>query len=199
LQSSIGTVVPAVQPAQNGIAPSLIAGLFTNLPSLIVSNGPGADAPQAYVQVLPAQEVIVEVQPQVEVEGSAVVLASQEEIASVKQLSRYLRVANSSKNAVTVSVLYETATSEGMQWYPAQGDQEEWKPLEVSLEPGEVVDLKDGNWKLNASRVRIWATGESRAWERFKQEDLWLVPEVDDAGNHSYRAPEPDVFVYSIR
>ena len=54
----------------------------------------------------------------------------------------------------------------------------------AALDRGEVrvAEPDDGDWRVNASRVRLWAEGEDETkakWMRFKDKSLWLVPEAD--------------------
>lgn len=107
---------------------------------------------------------------------------------------RFLRVANDTKERLTVFVQYETWHMDGSwHWHPnaPAGDE----ALVYTLEPGEEADLQDDDWALLARRVRIWAEGEKGAeFSDFKDEDLWLVEEVD--GERSYDAPEVETFTF---
>jgi hypothetical protein len=118
---------------------------------------------------------------------------------AVWQKTRALRVGNGSKQKLRVHVRYETLDDQNeMQWYPdaAEGS----KTLEYDLKPGEVADLKDGDWQINATRVRIWAEGpEGKKWVRFKDKELKLVPEKDKDGNHGYPSSRLQTFVVSFR
>ena len=68
------------------------------------------------------------------------------------------------------------------------------KAMSFELNPGETADLQEGDWRVNARKVR---TGESDkgAWDRFREADLWLVPEQD----HVYEAPEVQTFLFTVR
>jgi hypothetical protein len=113
----------------------------------------------------------------------------------VKQDTRFLRIYNATDGKLKVWVQYETKTDAGdWVWSPAApGDPSQALSLEVN--PGETVDLQDGDWRLNARRVRIWARSDTGEWNRFRETDLWLVPEED----HLYDAPEVQTFLFTVR
>lgn len=136
-----------------------------------------------------------------EVDSEFIPLEGLDEEAGVKQYTRFLRLANGTDSSAKVHVLYETPVLEGdFQWIPnAPADEQDVQPLVVDLEPGEVADFQDGDWKVHASRVRIWVTTENGEWSRFRDTDLWLVPEVDPEGEHTYQALAPDTFVFTVR
>jgi hypothetical protein len=71
--------------------------------------------------------------------------------------------------------------------------------MTLELEPGEVADVADGDWRLHADRIRIWAeTDDGQKWLTFKNKTLRLVPETDAEGNHVYLAPACDTFVFTV-
>jgi hypothetical protein len=67
------------------------------------------------------------------------------------------------------------------------------------LEPGETIDAYYGDWRINASRVRIWAKFQTTEWLAFQNADLWLVPEQMDDGQHAYEGADLQVFNYTVR
>jgi hypothetical protein len=112
--------------------------------------------------------------------------------------TRYLRVGNDTNEPVDVFVQYLTSTEQGDQWFPADPTTSQ-EAITVSLAPGETADLKEGDWRVNASTVRIWAKSPTREWNQFKQQDLPLVPETDDTGAHAYHANDLQVFNWTVR
>jgi hypothetical protein len=71
--------------------------------------------------------------------------------------------------------------------------------MAFELAPGETADLQDGDWRLNARKVRIWAQSQSgKQWLKFKDADLDLVPEADDSGQHSYLADQLQIYNFSV-
>jgi len=118
--------------------------------------------------------------------------------ASIKQSTRFVRFTNASDKKATFFIQYETIDTEGRAiWMPPLEDGVRYAAA-VEVAAGQSVDVKEGDWRVNASRARIWATGEDREWSRYRKIDLWLVPEVDEDGNHSYRAPDPEIYSYTI-
>jgi hypothetical protein len=130
------------------------------------------------------------------VDGAEVV--DGEAVSDVWQTARYLRLGNDTKEKVRIWVQYYTEGQGGAwDWSPAAPGKND--ALVIDLDPGEVTDLKDGDWRVNGQRVRIWAQSESKEWATFKNKDLWLVPEVDSEGNPGYVAAEIQTFNFTIR
>ena len=65
--------------------------------------------------------------------------------------------------------------------------------------PAAAANLKDGDWQINASRVRIWAEGSGQQWQQFRERDLEVVPERDAKGNRGYAAAEVQTFNVAFR
>ena len=83
-------------------------------------------------------------------------------------------------------------------WSPgAPGETAE--AAEYELRPGEVALLKDGDWQVNATRVRVWAVAGDQRWEQFKDKDLVLVPETDKDGARGYASPDVQTLNVSFR
>jgi hypothetical protein len=113
--------------------------------------------------------------------------------------TRYLRVGNDTNEAVDIFVQYKTTTEQGDQWFPADPANSD-EAIGVSLAPGESADIKEGDWRVNASAVRIWAKSPTREWNMFKTQDLPLVPEVDESGtDHAYLSNDLQVFNWTVR
>jgi hypothetical protein len=118
------------------------------------------------------------------------------EAESTWQTARYLRLANGTQERVTVRLLYRSATARGWVWVPVR-PREGGKPLAYDLEPGKVLDVEHDGLVLT-SKIRLWAQSAERQWQRFRDQDLWLV-EADADGNRGYYAPQPETKVFAIR
>ncbi len=122
---------------------------------------------------------------------------------AVPQHTRYLRVANAGKEKATLYVSYYTEDSNHQwKWFPAAPDAN--KPgdeaLAVELAPGEPADLTDNGWQINASKIRIWGkSADGREWNKFKDQDLLLVPETDANGDNLYAASEKQTFSFTVK
>jgi hypothetical protein len=115
-------------------------------------------------------------------------------IDSVWQNTRTIKVSNATDDKITVYLRYEALDEDG-QWQSYPDETEGTKALVYELEPGEVSVLKDGDWVIKARRVHIWASGGSKKWLRYKNQELPLVPEPDDG----YAAPRVQTFNISFR
>lgn len=119
-----------------------------------------------------------------------------EEAKDVAQTRRFLKVKNDTEKKVRVYVQYRAKTEEGVWvWVPADPEDSQ-KALTFDVEAGKELVLEVGGKKLAASRVRLWAEAPGRTWDEYKKQDLWLVPEVDDEGEHVYFAPQVGTFTY---
>jgi hypothetical protein len=118
-----------------------------------------------------------------------------------RQTTRYLRVVNTSGEKVTVFLRYYTQDqSQAWNWFPGAPGDESAEPLAFEFEPGEAADLTDNEWRVNASRVRLWGQAASgKQWPKFKDQDFLLVPEVDEDGRHSYPADGIGVCSFTIK
>jgi hypothetical protein len=137
-------------------------------------------------------------QPVIPVPGVSPQQLETEAGESVVQTRRYLRVKNDTQERLTVYVQYRTLTTKDRwAWFPVDPEQSEKAAVYV-FEPGEEADLSHEDWRVNASRVRIWAvTEEGTAWLENKEEDLWLVPEIDEA-RHQYLAPTMETYTVTF-
>ena len=121
-----------------------------------------------------------------------------EPVTDVWQTVRFLRLGNESTEKVHIWVQYYTEAEEGkFGWSPEEPPKE--GSLEFDIDPGEIVDLQDGDWRVNGQKARIWAKSGDRDYVRYKDNDLMLVWEQDTEGNFGYMAPEIQVFNFSIR
>lgn len=63
------------------------------------------------------------------------------------------------------------------------------KPRQLQMQPGELVVLFQGERRLQANKLRIWAQdADGRKWDAFKDKDCWLVPD-DPKNGRAYRSP----------
>jgi hypothetical protein len=115
--------------------------------------------------------------------------------------TRFLVVENFTKYPLTVWIHYRTPNAEkktdGNQmsiwtWLPTRPVRED-EALKLTVKPGKVVQVKDGEVPVDANRVRIWARSPGGILlEKDKQKDYWLVPEprheyfADDREEHTY-------------
>jgi hypothetical protein len=113
---------------------------------------------------------------------------------------RFLRVANASDEEITVFVRYYMQDQDGdWNWYPA-APQEDVEPLTVTLEPGQASDITDSGWRVNASKVRVWATSASgKQWRKFRDANLTLVGTDDNSGERTYVAKETQMYSHTFR
>jgi hypothetical protein len=117
----------------------------------------------------------------------------------VIQVVRYLYLKNQTGGKLTVYLQYRTQTDQGAwQWFPADPAQST-EILTYELEPDQETYLQDNEWTINASWIRIWAVSETgEHWSEYKDKDLWLVPEVDQAGHHYYLAPAIETYSHTF-
>jgi hypothetical protein len=107
------------------------------------------------------------------------------------QTTRYVTLANALKQKVKVRMTYETL---GEDDEPVEGT------CEFELDPGEVCDLEQEGWQVNASRIKFTATAaDGTVLKRFQDEWLNLVPETDDDGVQGYASPDKQRSCISIR
>jgi hypothetical protein len=111
------------------------------------------------------------------------------------QIMRYLRVINRTKDPVTVHLQYRTKDQDTWVWLPSESEE----PIQFELPPGQSLDLSDQDWKIMASRVTFWAESPNQTWEDFKDNELWVVPEVDDDGKHRYQSDLVQTYKIEIR
>jgi hypothetical protein len=118
---------------------------------------------------------------------------------AVSQSQRLLKIRNDSGSKLTVYVQYRTYADDGTwAWYPNDPSQSD-RAQACEIEPGAETYLSNAGTTICASRVRLWAVSNSGSqWLDAKDSDLWLVPEIDDAGYHAYLAPEMGTFLYTF-
>lgn len=121
-------------------------------------------------------------------------------VTSVPHHTRYLRVANITGGKLKVYLQYYTEDENGdWDWSPATPEKDA-DAFAVDLDPQEATDIMDGDWRVNASKVRIWAkSDDGKEWNKFKTVDLDLVPEKDAAGTPTYLADNEETFCFTIK
>lgn len=131
--------------------------------------------------------------------ASAEATENEETEESTTQFLRQLRVSNNSGEKVTVHLQYCTLNDDESEiWLPAD-PKESTKDLSFTLEPGQTTVVKDEDTNIAANRVRFWVQGKSGTWKEFRNQDLWLVPEKDADGDHSYEADDMETYTVSIK
>jgi hypothetical protein len=120
---------------------------------------------------------------------------------AVPQNGRYLNLFNVTSAKVTVYVQYHAVDQNNQwNWYPADPAASD-QALAFELEPGQAAEARDGDWRVCADRVRVWAVSADgqQSWIRYQTRDLMLVPEVDDQGNPGYAAPTAETVNFGIK
>jgi hypothetical protein len=111
---------------------------------------------------------------------------------AVPQEERSLQIRNDTGKPVTIWVQYYTKTDQGKWvWFPADPALSS-KGIAYELDAGETLGHQGG--KMTASRIRFWVKSEAGEWAEYKNQDAWLVPEMDKEGKHIYLAKEMEVF-----
>jgi hypothetical protein len=105
-----------------------------------------------------------------------------------RQTRRYFKIRNGTNEELTVSLQYYTQDERGgWAWYPADPSRSQ-EAISFKIGPGVETFLAHNNWRINASRARIWAvTPSNYTWPA---KDFWLVPEVGEDGAHYYYSTE---------
>jgi hypothetical protein len=120
--------------------------------------------------------------------------------AGIVQDRRYLKIKNATPEPLRVFVQYQTRLADDKwAWYP-EPPKESSKATSFLIEPGKVTYLEIDKWRLNASRIRVWAksTTSGTEWMEYKNQDLWLVPEVDEEKHHRYYAAEMESYPFDF-
>jgi hypothetical protein len=110
------------------------------------------------------------------------------------QDERFIQVQNDTGKPVSLWIQVRTRTNDGTwAWLPVD-PRKESKGFAYDLEAGEKTYLAYQDGKLKGSRIRFWVKSEAGEWNAYRDRDLWLVPEVDAAGNHVYQADQIETF-----
>jgi hypothetical protein len=108
---------------------------------------------------------------------------------------RYLKVKNDSGVPMKVFVQFRGMEDKKWAWMPADPEKSK-DALIFDLKAGEEMFLKHKDTKVAASRVRIWGEADEQTWFDFRDQDLWVVPEMDQRGEHRYLATEMRTFTF---
>jgi hypothetical protein len=107
---------------------------------------------------------------------------------------RYLQIINDTGKPIQFWVQYRTKDENGAWvWIPVSPKQES-RGVEFNIDAGATTYLQHLGKQLSASRIRCWFRSADGVQEEFRHKDLWLVPEVDNAGHHVYVAAEMETF-----
>ncbi|HYV39712.1 MAG TPA: hypothetical protein VE988_28745 [Gemmataceae bacterium] len=107
--------------------------------------------------------------------------------------SRFVKVRNASDEKLTVSIQYRTL-NEANEWVWLPGEPGTAESISVDIDPGQEALMADASGKpITASRVRLWAVGQTLQFSANRDADLVTVPEMDGQDN-GYKALEMDTF-----
>lgn len=105
---------------------------------------------------------------------------------------RYLKIVNERPEKIRVWIQYETLTKSGnWDWYP---DNPGGKSTYWDIEPGKSTYLLDGDFKVRARRVRLWAQefNTEKQSLTYRDADLWICPQ------QGYLAKDDTTFTYTF-
>ena len=109
------------------------------------------------------------------------------------QDQRYLKVSNNMGSPLTLSLQLYTKNDQGA-WTWVGGQR-----MSYRLAAGQTTYLGMQGQKLAGSKIRFVARWQGGEFTQYRDRDLWLVPEVDGAGNHVYSAAEMDTYPLDLR
>jgi len=178
---------------------------------VVVAGLPGFSVSAYSAPILPAtfiwserDSVIVSPSPEIVWSAPAgVVVADDESDSAPAQLrtfaERFLEVANETNETVTVYVQYRSAKNGSFSWAPADPRSSK-QAVSFQLAPGQRTQIRHDDALVRASKVRIWAEGANGGrWNEHQSQDLWLVSETNDQGQHLYQAVDMETTTYAIR
>ena len=125
-----------------------------------------------------------------------VVSSSTGDSESAFQVERFLRIKNDSGEKLTVFLQVRTRNDRGEWVWSPEAPGSKAKVMTFDLEAGKTLDLTD---KVSASRVRLWARSESSSFMDYANQDLWLVPETTNSGEHRYQAGQMQTFTFTMK
>lgn len=164
--------------------------------------------PQPYYPPTPAPVVVnpVVVNPVVVTQPSQNVTPVQATIVSSSpsgdsesggfQVERFLKIRNDSGEKLTIFLQVRTRNDRGQFiWSPSQPGSQA-KAMSFEVDAGQVLDLTG---RVSASRVRLWAKSESSSFMDYANQDLWLVPETENNGEHRYRSSQMQTYTFTMK
>jgi hypothetical protein len=102
-----------------------------------------------------------------------------------------VRLSNGYKTKAIFTVVYETVDD---------ADQVVESAVQIEVGPGEVVDLFEGKWRVNAQRIRFTAEADDgKQWRRFEKRWMPLVTKSDAKGVLGYASPTIETSVVAIK
>ncbi|MBI3408783.1 MAG: hypothetical protein HY040_10540 [Planctomycetes bacterium] len=110
---------------------------------------------------------------------------------------KYLTIRNSTAQKVRFFVLIYTEDEGSWVWVPGTPGKTK-KALSVDLEPGKSMKLQMDNEPVAAQKIRIWAKGADKAWNQYRNTDLYLV-ELDATGERRYQAADVATYVFDLK
>jgi tetratricopeptide (TPR) repeat protein/S1-C subfamily serine protease len=106
---------------------------------------------------------------------------------------RYIKLVNDSGQQLKVHLQYYTYTTDGTwKWYPSAP--KGGNSAMYTFEPGESAVLYDDNWKVNASKIRLWAFSSDASWLDYRDKDLVIAP----VGGYMSKDGEFELFTYNF-
>lgn len=114
--------------------------------------------------------------------------------------TRFLRIQNETGEKLKICLQYRAKTDKGeWGWFPADPREQADQAMTYDVDAGKAADLVDGNWRVNARQVRVWAVSETgQKWFDYKGRDLLLVTEKNAQGDPEYLAAEMETFLFSF-
>jgi hypothetical protein len=110
------------------------------------------------------------------------------------QHERFVQVQNDTGLPLTLWVQVRTRTDDRTwTWLPAD-PRKGSRSLAYNLKAGQKTYLAYQHGKLKGSCIRFWVKSEAGEWTAYRDRALWLVPELDEQGNHAYQAEEIETF-----
>ena len=125
-----------------------------------------------------------------------VVSSSTGDSESAFQVERFLRIKNDSGEKLTVFLQVRTRNDRGEWVWSPEAPGSKAKVMTFDLEAGKTLDLTG---KVSASRVRLWARSEAASFMDYANQDLWLVPETTNSGEHRYQAGQMQTFTFTMK
>jgi hypothetical protein len=120
-----------------------------------------------------------------------------------RQTQRFLKIKNETTETLTVFVQYRTQVNgEQFVWLPTDPKKSS-DAIPLQVPPGKEVYAEVAKKRILCSRARLWAKATSKGteWLEYKDQDLWLVPEVDKQNprEHVYFAPQTQTFRFVFK
>jgi hypothetical protein len=86
---------------------------------------------------------------------------------------RYIDVRNNTSETLEIHLYYETLT-EQKEWYWYPETPPSGRELRFTVEAGKTVQVHNGDFRVHARRIRIWAEGRRTATQYgAKEKDVW--------------------------